>query len=159
MMDPYEVKAALHRACAEHIERTIRTITQNLASIDASRSSETKNSAGDKFETGRAMLHLEEQNNQRQLAEILKVQHDLRRIDPAHSSDSVKAGSLVMTDQGSYYLAVGLGKVTLERKLYYCISPQSPIGTTLLYKGRGERTEFNGRVMLIRSKHPSNPIL
>ncbi len=151
MMDPYEVKAALHQACAEHIERTIRTITQNLASIDASRSSETKSSAGDKYETGRAMLHLEEQNNHRQLTEILKVQQNLGRIHPTHSSDSVKAGSLVMTDRGNYYLAVGVGKVTLKGELYYCISPQSPIGITLLYKGKGERTEFNGRVMLIRA--------
>ena len=153
MKDPYAVKAALHQACAEDLEKTIRTITQNLTSIDASRSSETKSSAGDKFETGRAMLHLEEQNNQRQLAQVLQVQHDLGKVDPAHTSTTVQTGSLVDTDRGTYYLAVGLGKVTLDQHLYYCISPQSPIGTLLLRKVPGDEISFNGRKIKIVEVH------
>ncbi|CAH0999338.1 hypothetical protein LEM8419_00636 [Neolewinella maritima] len=150
MMDSHEVKAALYQACTEHIERTIRTITQNLTSIDASRSSETKSSAGDKFETGRAMLHLEEQNNQRQLSEILQVKHALGKIDPAHSSPRIQTGSLIITDRGTYYLAVGLGKVTLAGSRYYCISPQSPIGGLLLHKTVGDEVHFNGKPIKIQ---------
>lgn len=153
MNDPAEIKAALHQSCAEDIARRIAVITQNLTSIDASRSSETKSSAGDKFETGRAMLHLEEQNNQRQLTEILQVKHELGRVDPTHSSERVQIGSLVTTDRGTYYLAVGLGKVTLDKQLYYCLSPQSPIGRLLLHKAPGDEITFNGRTIRIVEVH------
>ncbi len=149
MKDPYEVKAALYRACTEDVAKRIRTIREILTAIDASRSSETKSSAGDKFETGRAMLHLEEQNNQRQLAQVLQLQQDLDRIDSSRRSTRVEGGSLVITNRGNYYLSVGLGKVTLGQDLYYCISLQSPIGANLVHKVVGDRVHFNGNAFQV----------
>ena len=54
-----DIKEQLYEFCRAYIDgRTIR-INESIKSIQESLSSETKSSAGDKHETGRAMLQLE----------------------------------------------------------------------------------------------------
>ncbi len=151
MQDIPEIKQQLHAACAADVEKRITTLREILRGIDASRSSETKSSAGDKYETGRAMLHLEETKAHQQLAQALLLRQELDRIDPAKPCTTVEPGSLVLTSRGTYYVAIGLGKLTLDQQLYYCISVQSPIGEQLLRKQTGESIEFNGTVIGIEA--------
>ena len=47
------------------------------------------------------------------------------------------------TNRGNYFLAVGLGKVRLEKRVFFCTSMDSPIGRQLLGKTAGESFLFN----------------
>jgi len=65
-------KIALYDLCADFIETKRQTIQHTIVEIQHSLTSETKSSAGDKHETGRAMLQLEREKIGNQLAEIDK---------------------------------------------------------------------------------------
>jgi len=145
MESQIHIKTKLYRVCEKDIEARIQTIEKNLKSIFESRDNETKSSVGDKYETGRAMLQIEEANNKTQLIEANRVKNELTRIDLKRSSIKAEIGSLVKTNRGYYYISIGLGKVTLEDTLYFCVSINSPIGTKLLSKTEGDAIEFNGK--------------
>lgn len=147
----YAVKAALHAHCKARIDDRIARIERQLASIRESRDNETKSTAGDKHETGRAMMQIEERNAQAQLAEALRERSAFATIDPDQHSDRIAPGSLVQTDRGVFYLALGLGKVQLDEGLFYCISPKAPIASVLLGKEAGTSCMFNGRSMQIEA--------
>ncbi|WP_116127299.1 3-oxoacyl-ACP synthase [Lewinella sp. IMCC34183] len=149
MNDPDDIKQQLHQACVADVDRRIATVRDILAGIAASRESETKSSVGDKYETGRAMLQGEEARAHAQLQQAVESRQELDGIGPERTSGRATKGSLVITDRGSYYLAVGLGKVHLDGQLYYCVSVSSPIGQVLLNRGVGETAEFNGKRLTI----------
>ena len=56
MMDKQELWTIIEL----ELKRQISEITSNLDTIEQSKAQETKSSAGDKFETGRAMMQIEE---------------------------------------------------------------------------------------------------
>jgi transcription elongation GreA/GreB family factor len=143
-MNAEKIKEALFQACKTHIENRMQTVQDRLASIEESRNEETKSSAGDKYETGRAMMQMEEDKAQKQLSEILLIQKALSEINCEQSSEYVRPGSLVITDRGRFYMAVGVGKVKYDNEPYFCISPNSPIGGLLVGKKEGDRITFNG---------------
>lgn len=138
------IKQELHTYCLLQIEKQIKSIEQTLQSITESRNNETKSSAGDKYETGRAMMQMEEEKAKGQLMQAFQVQKELQQIDPLKKSNQVEIGSLVQTNKGTYFISIGMGKIKLDNGLFYAISVQSPIGNKLLGKTVGNSIEFNG---------------
>jgi hypothetical protein len=143
------VKEELLRACEAKVSQRIQSIQEVLQSIEESRNNETKSSAGDKYETGRAMMQMEEDKNRGQLLQALQVQQELAQIDPHRLSEQVGVGSLVETTQGKYFLSIGIGKVSLGDEIYFCLSSQSPIGRVMMGKAVGDIVEFNGKTIKI----------
>jgi hypothetical protein len=143
------IKQALYQRCFEDIEQRINVIEETLASIRESRNNETKSSAGDKYETGRAMMQIEEDKNRSQLAQAFEVKNELQKLDIDKKTIRVENGSLVYTSNGVYFISIGIGKVKLEDQLYYCVSRFSPIGMKLIGKRTGDEIEFNGNQIRI----------
>ena len=143
MEEARALKQSLLTHCRAQTDDRIAAITDSLAKIEEARNGETKSSAGDKFETGRAMMQMEEAKLNGQLEEVLKVRRVLDQIDPLHTGTHIAAGSLVATNRGNYFLAVGLGKVRLDDRIFFCTSMESPIGRQLHGKQVGEVFTFN----------------
>jgi hypothetical protein len=139
------LKKLLFQKCVEHIDQRIQLIEQTLSSVQESRNNETKSSVGDKYETGRAMMQIEEEKNRAQLVQALAVKNELMQIDISDQTTHVLPGSLVITNKGKYFIAIGIGKIEIENVLFYCVSRFSPIGTQLIGKISGEEIEFNGK--------------
>ena len=149
MKDSVEIKRELYRKCTEYIDQRIESIQKKLDDVAESRSNETKSSAGDKHETGRTMMQLEEQKSTVQLYAALEVKQTLLQIDVEKSNLEVGLGSLVQCNNGNYFISISAGKLDIDGIRYYGISMQSPIGLTLAGKSVGDQIEFNGRVMEI----------
>lgn len=145
------LKAQLYEACAASIEERIRAIEHSLAGIEEARNNETKSSAGDKYETGRTMMQAEADKLSGQLLEARAVKDELDRLAGRGPAERVEAGSLVVTDQGVYYILIGRGKITLSGQLYYCISARAPIAVGLIGKRPGEEVIFNGKRIRIEA--------
>lgn len=124
-----------------------------LAELKEALASEDSNSAGDKHETGRSMIDLEQEQLSGQLKQSLDLKDSLERLAPRQKTEAVVAGSLVETSMGIFYIAVGLGKVTVDGQLCYVISTDSPIGQALLGHVPGETIGFNERQISILSLH------
>ena len=144
MKNPNQVKKQLYDLCQQIVEERIELIENNLNQINASKKNETKSSVGDKYETGRAMLQIEEDNYKKQMHQVLLLKNQLEQISISRQSDKAGTGSLVITNTADYFISVGLGEITLEGKPYYCISPASPIGQKIMNQQPGFKFQFNG---------------
>lgn len=116
-----------------------------------SRDEETKSSIGDKYETGRAMVELEMDKLQEQLDLTLKLKKNLSYVKVDAVSSQAEYGSIVVTNQGTYFIAIGLGVVEVENKKIFCISLASPIGQAIQDKKAGDKIEFQNKIIEIKS--------
>ncbi len=141
-MSDLKLKKTLYDHCSSFIEIRLQTIQNTISDIQKSLTSETKSSAGDKHETGRAMLQLEREKAGSQLAEIQKMILSFSKIDVSKTSEIIGLGSLVITTQNNYFMAISAGELRFENDTYYAISPNTPIGQLLLGKKIGEEVVF-----------------
>ncbi|MEX8547241.1 MAG: 3-oxoacyl-ACP synthase [Mucilaginibacter sp.] len=139
------IKQQLHQLCAEQIQQRITDAETAIAEARKASENDTKSSAGDKYETGRAMMQQEIDLNSRQLLEARKMQAQLQQISFDATHNSAQAGSLVETSQGDFYLAVSAGALLIGTKRYYAISTASPMGLQLKGKKAGESFKLNGK--------------
>jgi len=135
-------KKQLLEACMSSFQLRLKRIQKTIGDISLSLSSETKSTAGDKHETGRAMLQLEREKAGEQLREIEKQLVLLNRIETQLPSQRVALGSFVITENASYFIAVSLGVLKLENEEVYAVSPESPIGKALIGRTVGEVLQF-----------------
>ncbi len=139
------IKQQLHQLCAEQILARIKDAETAIAEARKASENDTKSSAGDKYETGRAMMQQEIDLNSRQLLEARKMQAQLQQINPDTINNLAQTGSLVETNQGDFYLAVSAGALFINGKKYYAISVASPMGLQLKGKQVGESFKLNNK--------------
>ncbi|APG65782.1 3-oxoacyl-ACP synthase [Tenacibaculum todarodis] len=139
-----ETKEELYKLCKEYVNKRLQTVEDIISSNQKALQSETKSSAGDKHETGRAMLQLEMEKAGQQLAGITQMKEVLARIDVKKTSKVARLGSLISTDKANYFLSISAGKLTAFGKDYFAISVVSPIGKLLLGKQIKDEVFFNG---------------
>ncbi|MBT8317724.1 MAG: 3-oxoacyl-ACP synthase [Lutibacter sp.] len=138
-----EIKKKLYEACLLFVEEKSHTVVSIIESNKKALFSETKSSAGDKHETGRAMLQLEMEKASQQLASIVEMKETLAKIPTKKTSEIICLGSLIQTTKANYYLTISVGKITIENKDYFAVSIDSPIGKQLLGKKNGDFIAFN----------------
>ena len=143
------IKEQLHVLCLAYIEERIKGANQAIQFAQSSANEETKSSAGDKYETGRAMAQLEIEKNSTQLAEAKKLKQILLQLDPTKTNDTIQAGSLVVTDQGRFYISIPAGQFTIEEATYFAVSPSSPIAQKLLGLKTGDHFSFNKKEFVV----------
>ena len=112
--------------------------------------SDTKSSAGDKHEVGRAMVQQELDQQEAQLAKLQSLLEELARVPMDRVYDRVGFGSLVATDQGSYFIAIGLGQVEVKGEPCFAVSLASPIGQALKDKHVGDVVSFHGKTISVQ---------
>ncbi len=143
------VKEALYKFCESFAQKRITGIRDNIKDIRESLDSEDKNSSGDKHETGRAMLQLEQEKLGQQLSEAEKMQDILAKVNFKTINTVVSSGSLVRTSKSNYFLAISGGEFKDENQSIYCISIATPMGQLLHGKGVGDVVSFNGEEIKI----------
>jgi transcription elongation GreA/GreB family factor len=143
MSDFYKIKQELLQACFEFVNNRAKTIVQNLESHKKALFSETKSSAGDKHETGRAMIQLEMEKASQQMESMLQMKKTLDKITLSVGAEVISLGNAVITDKGNYYLSISVGKVEVEGNQYFCVSTNSPVGAQLLGKRINDIIPFN----------------
>lgn len=143
-----EIKRKLFETCILFVERQHKTVIDIIELNKTSLFSETKSSAGDKHETGRAMLQLEMEKASQQLTSINQMKEVLSKISTENTSDTVCLGSLILTSKANYYLSISIGKITINNIDYYAVSTNSPIGQQLLGKRVESTIPFNNAEIL-----------
>lgn len=142
-MTPTEIKETLYLHCQTYVETRMTNARQAMEAAQESANSESKSSAGDKYETGRAMAQLERDRHATLLADATKQQQELGQIDLQKSCRSAQPGSVVMTSQGNYFIAISAGKISVAGTNYFAVSPASPIAAALKNKAVGDAVAFN----------------
>ena len=152
MLESLKIKENLYLQCVALVENRFQTIQDTITEIQESLTSETKSSAGDKHETGRAMLQLEREKAGNQLAEIQKIREHLSKIVlSTNSSGFVGLGSIVFTNKTNYFIGISAGKLEVDEVEFYAISPNTPVGQLLMRKTIGEYVSFNKQSFIIEN--------
>jgi LPS O-antigen subunit length determinant protein (WzzB/FepE family) len=139
------IKQQLYNLCVEYIQQRMDAAQQAINEAQKASTDDTKSSAGDKYETGREMMQQQTNQNMAQLNEANKLKIALNLISPFLSSETAETGSLVMTDNGNFYIAISAGVLKVDNEQYFAVSPASPIA--LKIKGLKKDQEFllNGK--------------
>ena len=144
------LKHQLHAHCLNFVQERIHQAQEVIRHAQQSANEETKSSSGDKYETGRAMAQLEIEKSSQQLAEALQLKNTLEKISPDVRSEVVQPGSLVITDQGNFYIAISAGQFQLDGINYVIISPASPLARVLLGQKIHTTVAFQSRKFAIQ---------
>ncbi len=144
----FNLKTILHNYCLEITQEKMNRIDTLLKSNKKALDTATKSSAGDKHETARAMIHLDQENNSMQMLEAQKTLRILSQITIEKHS-SIKMGSLVKTDKALFYISVGLGKQKINDTEFFAVSPISPLAQKLIGLTENSIVNFNGLIYTI----------
>ncbi|QHI37568.1 hypothetical protein IMCC3317_29480 [Kordia antarctica] len=145
------LKETLYNLCLKIVNERHANIEANFASIQEAMLSETKSSAGDKHETGRAMLQIEREKLGNQLAEIQKVKEILFKVNPKLVAEQGCLGSIVYTSQANYFISVSVGEISANNENFYAIASNTPIGKLLLGKKVGEKVSFRDQSFVVEA--------
>jgi len=126
-------------------QRVLRS-KADLEEASESRNSATKSSAGDKHETARAMMQIEIENCERQLAKALGQRAELAQIDFSRKDTAAARGSMVCTDRGLFIICTGAGKIEVDGATCYAVSAAAPLGAALLGAKAGDEIDFRGQM-------------
>lgn len=149
-MTQLKIKEYLKKVCVNFVTSKSNTIQKTVQSNQEALDSESKSSAGDKHETGRAMLQLEMEKSGQQLKEVEQMKLVTEKIDSKTISKLGSLGAVMKTNTATYYLGISVGKVELENEYYFIVSPSSPIGRLLLGKSKNDKFLFQGKKIIIQ---------
>jgi hypothetical protein len=143
-------KGGLKRWALDLLGQRIATANEAMQQAQDAANSEEKSSAGDKYETGRAMGHLQKDMHARQLAELLREMAALHAINADQLCREGKTGALLRTDSIDFFIGIGLGKQTIEGRSIVFLSPKAPLAQTLQNKKAGDSIIFQRESLTIR---------
>ncbi len=138
------IKELLHQQCASYVQAKIDNAQEGIDEAQKASQQETKSSAGDKYETGRAMIQQEINRNTGLITEAKLLMGTLNQISTAGTAPVADIGSLVVTNKGKFYIAISAGTLKADGDNYFAVSPASPIGVKLRGKKTGDKIEVNG---------------
>jgi transcription elongation GreA/GreB family factor len=145
MMDKKKINEVLQGVIADKIQK----LTHSIKLIDDSAANETKSSAGDKYETSRAMLQQEKDKKLGQLDLWNSYDASLKLIEVSQH-DSIQLGSVVVTDKNIIYVAVPVGKIQCDGKQIFAISTDAPLYKIMEGKTKDDEVSVNGKAITIK---------
>ena len=142
-------KARLKRWALDIITQRITAAREAIDQAQQAANQEEKSSAGDKYETGRAMGHLQKDMLSRQLAESMKELAALHSVQTDALCPTAGPGAYMQAEGIAFFIAAGLGRQQPEGQTILFLSPQAPLAKILQNKKQGDIIAFLGRNLRI----------
>jgi transcription elongation GreA/GreB family factor len=121
----------------------------SMANAQSAANEETKSSAGDKYETSRAMGQLEKDMFARQLNQTASEMASAMSIDCSSISERIKSGAIIICSGLRIFIFAGIGKMEFEDETLIVISPNAPLAQSLISKSIGDKIIFNQKEVRI----------
>lgn len=138
-------KEIIHQQCLQILQSRLDAAFNAMAEAQEAANGEDKSSAGDKFETSRAMGHMDRNMYAMQAAQAKEEYLRLLKMNSQSVLSEVMSGALVTTNTTTMYVAVGLGNIKVDDKLIMVISPSAPIAQQMMGKKKGDTFEVNNK--------------
>ncbi len=141
-------KLAICNALGAELAKREKRIQYAFDDLNSAVSDDSKSTAGDKHETGRAMVHLEQEKLSQQLIKLNQLKEAFAKINPLESHNSVKFGSLVHSSNGIYFFSIGLGKISVENQNIFCLTLTSPLGQKMKNCKVGDQIKMAEEILI-----------
>jgi len=129
----------------------LKDLNAMMDDLNEASKNETKSTVGDKHETSKAMMHIEQEKLGSQIKEIESQIKEFNAINFTTVTNNVVLGSLVKTTKGYFFIAAATGKMQIDDKTIFAISNKSPLGLKLMGLKENESIEFNKTNYTIKS--------
>lgn len=136
-------KNELKQLCVSIIQQRIDAAKQAIDNAQQAANNEEKSSAGDKYETSRAMNHLEKDMHSRQLSENRKELANLFYVNVNAIFNVAVPGSFLQCEGVAFFIAAGIGKQSFAGQDIFFLSPSAPLAKSLQKKRHGDTFLFN----------------
>ena len=143
-----ELKKTIYNRCLEILEDNAETArqTMNEIQIDANEAEQEH----DVFDGSRSELLRERDIYAEQLQKAIDDIHILKKVSFDGLEDKVEFGAVVITDKQKIFIALGLGKVEVNKDTYYVISKDVPIYKAMEGLKKGDTFQFNNNTFEIK---------
>jgi len=115
-------KSAVIKELSKQLSVKLNYLNTTLQQTINSRNSDTKSSAGDKFETSREMAQIE----------ISKIEKEIIKTQQFITDLTSKASQFIITDKGAFLISIPFGKLMVKSAEVFCISNSAPITKQLV---------------------------
>lgn len=146
-----QFKSKIIETCQNHLNEKTQSFKLIMQEITGAANSETKSSAGDKHETARAMMQLEQEKLSKQIADLAEQKTEFDKIDFTISSSQITQGCFIETNNGYFLIATSIGKINVLGKTVFVISNKSPLAIAFHSKKQKDTVSFNGVEYKIKS--------
>lgn len=127
------------------LRQEISESQEYLEGLLVSRNNDTKSSAGDKYETGRAMMQQEIDRAEDRIQQLRKQRNEIERLQKVEQNRSCQPGAIVQLENELFLLGPAVGKLKLNGVILFSISMASPLGQLLSGKEEGDFVQFRGK--------------
>ena len=127
-------KADVITALKTELDLKLAYQKDTLQAAIISRNSDTKSSAGDKFETSREMAQIE----------IIKIESEILKTQQFIQHLTTNMAQLVITDKSIFCITIAFGKLIVSGAEVFCISNSAPISRALVNTKISQQFEFAG---------------
>lgn len=121
-------KEEILKQIQDKLKSSIDQLKSDILDLKESLDNDTKSSAGDKFETSRAMTQQEMDSLEKQLIQQVRLWEISDQINKQDPGKEIGMGTIVTTSDMVFFLGIPLGKIEVNGKAVFCISFLSPIG-------------------------------
>ena len=127
-------KSAVIAELDRQLLRKLSYLNTSLNQAIDSRNSDTKSSAGDKFETSREMAQIE----------IQKIENEISKTQQFITDLFAKFSKFIITDKGTFLISIPFGKLMISGTEVFCISNSAPITKQLVNTEISANFEYRG---------------
>lgn len=129
----------------EYVDARIARFNSTMQELEEALKPESRSCMGDKYETSRAMLHLEFEKLTGQVEQFNGLRRTVSMIDPNIKTDITGFGSMIRTTVANYFISIPAGEITGKEEKYFAVGINSPVAISLLGKKTGDEFCVNGR--------------
>ena len=127
-------KSAVIAELDRQLLRKLSYLNTSLNQVIDSRNSDTKSSAGDKFETSREMAQIE----------IHKIENEILKTQQFITDLFSKVIQFIITDKGAFLISIPFGKLMVSGTEVFCISKTAPITSPLINTKVSANFDYRG---------------
>lgn len=151
MSDQLKFKASVHQTCLAIISSRVQNARMAMEQAQETANNQEKSSVGDKYETARAMGQIDRDMNARQLEKAQNELAFLENIDTLKIHGEIAMGCIFELTDTLFFVATGLGPISVDGKQIIAISVQSPFYELAKNKKKGDEITFQNMKQKIKS--------
>ena len=148
-MNCLALKARLLEVLRKQLEETV--VNFKTVIEEAQKSANEYGAPKDRYDSFRMQLLRKKDMFSQQLAKVNEQADVLERISIDQELKKVEFGALVFTKKQKIFVSIGLGRIELDKDVYFAISPNVPIYNAMEGLKVGDDFKFRDEVIRIES--------
>jgi hypothetical protein len=144
-MNRLELKRELVEECKTQQQKVVSNLKMVMS--EAQQSANEYGPPKDRYDSFRMQQLRKKDMYGQQLEKALSELYALEKIDLKKEMNVTGFGSVVFTKDLKIFISIGLGKLQLGKEDFLAVSIMVPLAKAVTGKQKGDKTEFNGKII------------